>query len=312
MIVKSEIVERTIRTAQHIIHRMPLDNQRSGQTVLFNVRGIPKEVTCNSLNDLSMTAEWVVPEVHDDRKIIFYIHGGGYGMGDLVSSRALIAPIANYCGLKALSFEYRLAPEHHFPAPIEDCAEAYLYVLSLGYEPKSIVMLGDSAGGGLMFAFMQYMKQHRYPMPCCGVALSPWADLTITSETYADMDEADPLLSANVLEKFADDYIDDNSPLDPLVSPVFGSYDETYPPILIQVGDKEVLYGDSVKMNEVLQKGKVDCKLEVYPNMFHIFQLWKIKEAEIAIDNIDEFINSKFSLKDGDGKLETGEKLVQT
>ena len=115
-----------------------------------------------------------------------------------------------------------------------------------------------------------------------------------------------------MLEKFADDYIDDNSPLDPLVSPVFGSYDETYPPILIQVGDKEVLYGDSVKMNEVLQKGKVDCKLEVYPNMFHIFQLWKIKEAEIAIDNIDEFINSKFSLKDGDGKLETGEKLVQT
>ena len=74
------------------------------------------------------------------------------------------------------------------------------------------------------------------------------------------------------------------------------------------MGDKEVLYGDSIKMNEVLQKGKVDCKLEVYPNMFHIFQLWKIKEAEIAIDNIDEFINSKFSLKDGDGKLETGEK----
>ena len=312
MIVKSEVVERTIRTAQHIIHKMPLDNQRSGQTVLFNVRGIPKEVHCEPVKDLSMTAEWVIPEIHDDKKIIFYIHGGGYGMGDLVSSRALIAPVANYCGLKAVSFEYRLAPEYHFPAPIEDCAEAYLYILSLGYEPQNIVMLGDSAGGGLMFAFMQYMKQNRYPMPCCGVALSPWADLTITSETYAEMDKADPLLSADVLEKFAEDYMDDNSPLNPLVSPVFGSYDETYPPILIQVGDKEVLYGDSVRMNEVLQKSGVDCKLEVYPNMFHIFQLWKIKEAEIAIDFIDDFIQSKFSLKDGDGTFESGEKLVQT
>ena len=311
MIVKSEVVEKTIRTAQHIIHKMPLDNQRSGQTVLFNVRGIPKEVHCEPISDLNMISEWVIPEVHDDRKMIFYIHGGGYGMGDLASSRALISPIACYCGLKAISFEYRLAPEYHFPAPIEDCAEAYLYVLSLGYEPKNIVMLGDSAGGGLMFAFMQYMKQHRYPMPCCGVALSPWTDLTITSETYNEMDRADPLLSANVLEKFADDYIDDDSPLDPLISPVFGSYDKTYPPILIQVGDKEVLYGDSVRMNEVLQKGGVDCKLEVYPDMFHIFQLWRIREAEIAIDFIDDFIQSKFSLKDGEEKRETGEKLVQ-
>ena len=310
MIVKSEVVERTIRTAQHIIHKMPLDNQRSGQTVLFNVRGIPKEVHSEPIKDLSMTAEWVIPEVHDDRKIIFYIHGGGYGMGDLVSSRALISPIANYCGLKAISFEYRLAPEHHFPAPIEDCAEAYLYTLSLGYEPKNIVMLGDSAGGGLMFAFVQYMKQHRYEMPCCCVALSPWTDLTITSETYNEMDRADPLLSADVLEKFAEDYMDDDSPLNPLISPVFGSYDENCPPVLIQVGDKEVLYGDSVRMNEVLQKCGVDCKLEVYPNMFHIFQLWRIKEAEIAIDFIDDFMQSKFALKDGDGKFETGEKLV--
>ncbi len=309
--MKSDVVERTIRTAQHIIHRMPLENQRSGQTTLFNVRGFPKEVVFEPVEDFSMTAEWVVPDEYDEKRIIFYTHGGGYGMGDLTSSRALISPIANYCKLRAFSFEYRLSPEYHFPAPIEDCTKAYEYILSKGYEPENIVILGDSAGGGLVFALLQYLKQNGYKLPHCGVALSPWTDLTITSDTYNTMDKADPLLSADVLAKFAEDYIDDDSPLNPLISPVFGKYDETYPPILIQVGDKEVLYGDSVRMNEVLQKSGVDCKLEVYPNMFHIFQLWRIKEAEIAIDSIYEFIKSKFSDDMiGDDELEA-DKLVQ-
>ncbi len=296
--MKSYVLERTIRTAQHVIHRMPLENQRSGQTKLFAVRGFPKEVHCESAEDFAMTAEWVIPEVCDSKKLIFYTHGGGYGMGDLVSSRALIAPIANHCGLKAFSFEYRLSPEYHFPAPVEDCAKAYEYVLSKGYEPHNIIILGDSAGGGLLFSVLQYLKQKGIALPHCGVAISPWADLTITSDSYETMGKADPLLSDKVLEKFAESYIADESPLNPLISPVFGKYDADFPPILIQVGDKEVLYDDAIHMNNVLQEGGVDVRLEVYPNMFHIFQLWRIKEAEIAIQSIREFIQAQY---EGDG-----------
>lgn len=307
--MKSYVLEQTIRTAQHVIHRMPLANQRSGQTRLFGIRGIPKEVHCEPVDDFRMTSEWVIPEDYDNEKIIFYTHGGGYGMGDLVSSRALIAPIAKHCHLKAFSFEYRLSPEYHFPAPVEDCAQAYEYILSKGYDPRNIIILGDSAGGGLLFSVLQYLKQHDIELPHCGVAISPWADLTITSESYETMGKADPILSDTVLEKFAEAYIDDESPLNPLISPVFGKYDESYPPILIQVGDKEVLYDDSINMNDVLQKNGVDVKLEVYPNMFHIFHLWRIKEAEIAIDSIREFIHSKFPVKAGDEQIETN-KLV--
>ncbi len=292
--MKSYVLEQTIRTAQHIIHKIPLEEQRLGQTKLFSVRGIPKEIHCELVEDFEMHSEWVIPEKYDDEVIIFYTHGGGYGMGDLISSRALIAPIAKHCGLKAFSFEYRLSPEYQFPAPLEDCAKAYEYILSKGYEPKNIVILGDSAGGGLLFSVLQYLKQRGYKLPHCGIAISPWTDLTITAESYETMDKADPILSDEVLEKFAEAYIGEESPLNPLVSPVFGKYDESYPPILIQVGNKEVLYDDSVRMKQVLEQSGVNVTMEVYQNMFHIFHIWKIQEAEEAIENIHQFIKKQF------------------
>lgn len=289
--MKSQVVERIIKSAQPIINKMTLESQRSRQTAFFRMKPLPKGMEYTAVDDFAITSEWVVPENADKDKIIFYTHGGGYGMGDLVSSRALIAPIAKKCGMKAFSFEYRLAPESPFPAALEDAVEAYEYLLECGYRPENIVILGESAGGGLVFSTMLFLKHHGKPLPKCAVAISPWADLTETSHSYVKNGDKDPLLSAECLEKLAEAYIGDDSPLNPLISPAYAVFDESYPPVLIQVGDKEVLYDDSILMRNALVNGGVNVELEIYRDMWHVFHIWQIEQSTLAIQYIFDFIS---------------------
>lgn len=294
--MKSKIVERIIKSAQPIINKMPLENQRSRQTAFFRMKLLPKDIKYENIIDFSLKAEWVIPENTDNEKVIFYIHGGGYGMGDLISSRALIAPIAKKCGIKALSFEYRLAPENPFPAALNDTVKAYDYLIDCGYKPENMIILGESAGGGLVFAAMLMLKKSGKIFPRCAVAISPWTDLTETSRSYISNGDKDPLLSAECLEELARSYIGDDSPLNPLISPAYATFDETYPPILIQVGDKEVLYDDSILIRNALVNSGVDVELEIYSDMWHVFHIWQIEQSNIAIQSIADFIGNKFAI----------------
>lgn len=294
--MRSNIVERIIKSAQPIINKMPLESQRSRQTTFFRMKPLPKGVEYEPVSDFPMTSEWVIPENADKEKIIFYTHGGGYGMGDLISSRALIAPIAKKCGMKVFSFEYRLAPESPFPAALEDCIDAYDYLIACGYKTENIVILGESAGGGLVFSTMLMLRKLGKELPHCAVAISPWADLTETGHSYIANSDKDPLLSAECLEKLAQAYIGDESPLNPLISPAYAVYDEKYPPILIQVGDKEVLYDDSIAVRNALVNGGVNVELEIYSDMWHVFHIWQIEQSDLAIQSIADFIAKQFKI----------------
>lgn len=294
--MRSNIVERIIKSAQPIINKMTLDTQRSGQTKFFRMKPIPKGIEYKAVNDFSMTSEWVIPENADKDKVIFYTHGGGYGMGDLVSSRALIAPIAKKCGMKVFSFEYRLAPESPFPAALDDAVDAYEYLISCGYKPENIVILGESAGGGLLFSTMLMLRKLNKELPRCAIAISPWTDLTETGHSYIANGDKDPLLSAECLEKLAQAYIGEDSPLNPFISPAYALYDENYPPILIQVGDKEVLYDDSIAVRNALVNGGVNVELEIYSDMWHVFHIWQIEQSDLAIQSISDFIKKQFEV----------------
>lgn len=291
--MKSDFIKNFLKTAQPIVNRIPLMNQRSYQTTFFTLKPLPSDVIYDEIEDFSYKAEWVIPPEEDPEKVIFYTHGGGYSMGDLVSSRALIAPIAKKTGIRVFSFEYRLAPEHPFPAAFDDAKEAYEYVLGQGYSPGNIIAFGESAGGGLAVSNILRLIAEGKEAPQCLVTISPWSDLTATGQTYFLNEDKDPLLRGKYLKRLADSYVGDDSPLNPYISPAFASYDDRFPPTLIQAGSDEVLLDDSKLLYNAMKDGGVDVDIEIYPKMWHVFHIWQIEESDKAITAIDEFIKRK-------------------
>ena len=291
--MKSDFIKNFLKTAQPIVNRIPLMNQRSYQTTFFTLKPLPSDVIYDEIEDFSYIAEWVIPPEEDPEKVIFYTHGGGYGMGDLISSRALIAPIAKKTGIRVFSFEYRLAPEHPFPAAFDDAKEAYEYVLGQGYSPGNIIAFGESAGGGLAVSNILRLIAEGKEAPQCLVTISPWSDLTATGQTYFLNEDKDPLLRGKYLKRLADSYVGDDSPLNPYISPAFASYDDRFPPTLIQAGSDEVLLDDSKLLYNAMKDGGVDVDIEIYPKMWHVFHIWQIEESDKAITAIDEFIKRK-------------------
>lgn len=291
--MKSDFIKNFLKTAQPIVNRIPLMNQRSYQTTFFTLKPLPSDVIYDEIEDFSYKAEWVIPPEEDPEKVIFYTHGGGYGMGDLISSRALIAPIAKKTGIRVFSFEYRLAPEHPFPAAFDDAKEAYEYVLGQGYSPGNIIAFGESAGGGLAVSNILRLIAEGKEAPQCLVTISPWSDLTATGQTYFLNEDKDPLLRGKYLKRLADSYVGDDSPLNPYISPAFASYDDRFPTTLIQAGSDEVLLDDSKLLYNAMKDGGVDVDIEIYPKMWHVFHIWQIEESDKAITAIDEFIKRK-------------------
>lgn len=291
--MKSDFIKNFLKTAQPIVNRIPLMNQRSYQTTFFTLKPLPSDVIYDEIEDFSYKAEWVIPPEEDPEKVIFYTHGGGYGMGDLISSRALVAPIAKKTGIRVFSFEYRLAPEHPFPAAFDDAKKAYEYVLGQGYSPGNIIAFGESAGGGLAVSNILRLIAEGKEAPKCLVTISPWSDLTATGQTYFLNEDKDPLLRGKYLKRLADSYVGDDSPLNPYISPAFASYDDRFPPTLIQAGSDEVLLDDSKLLYNAMKDGGVDVDIEIYPKMWHVFHIWQIEESDKAITAIDEFIKRK-------------------
>lgn len=291
--MKSDFIKNFLKTAQPIVNRIPLMNQRSYQTTFFTLKSLPSDVIYDEIEDFPYKAEWVIPPEEDPEKVIFYTHGGGYGMGDLVSSRALVAPIAKKTGIRVFSFEYRLAPEYPFPAAFDDAKEAYEYVLGQGYSPGNIIAFGESAGGGLAVSNILRLIAEGKETPKCLVTISPWSDLTATGQTYFLNEDKDPLLRGKYLKRLADSYVGDDSPLNPYISPAFASYDDRFPPTLIQAGSDEILLDDSKLLYDAMKDGEVDVDIEIYPKMWHVFHIWQIEESDKAIIAIDEFIKRK-------------------
>jgi monoterpene epsilon-lactone hydrolase len=230
-----------------------------------------------------------------DRHVL-YLHGGGYINGSPSHYRDFIWRVADATSACVLCIDYRLAPEHPFPAALDDAVAAYRWLLADGAAPGRIAVMGDSAGGGLTFATLLRLRDDGLPMPAAAVALSPWTDLALTGESIRTNARAESMLSAEQAPAIASHYLAGADPRNPYVSPLFGD-PAGLPPALIQVGSDEVLYDDAVRMADRLRASGCSVALEIWPRMPHGWQLFArvLPEARKAVVRIGAFVQREMS-----------------
>ena len=254
----------------------------------------PPDVKVERVNVPAAPAEWLRPPSAVPGRVVLYLHGGGYVIGSPRSHRHLAAAIAGAAGASALLLDYRLAPEHPFPAAVEDATAAYRWLLDQATAPEHIVIAGDSAGGGLTVATVLALREARVPLPAGGVCISPWVDLTCSGASYRTMAEADPIVRRAGVEEMAQAYLGTTSPRTPLASPLFADL-RGLPPLLIHVGSDEVLLDDAVQLAERAKAAGVDATLEIYDRMIHVWHwfLPMLDEAQTAVEAIGRFVRSR-------------------
>lgn len=273
------------------VHKTEPNTVRVGFERLSNITKFPRFVKKEELSYAGSEAAWFVPDGYGKSKTILYLHGGGYVVGSYNTHRALIARIARASGYKALAINYRKAPENHYPLALQDALAAYKQMIADGYE--NIFIMGDSAGGGLSLALLQLIRKQKLPKAAGCVLLSPWTDLTLSGDSVHSKKDKDPLITPHLLKIFSKRYFADADPENPLISPHFADV-KGFPPTLIQVGTNEVLFDDSVRMAQKMNKAGVNVRLEIYENMMHVWQYLGgiVPEANKAIDEIGEFVKS--------------------
>jgi phosphinothricin tripeptide acetyl hydrolase len=254
----------------------------------------PSDVKVERVNAPVAPAEWLRPPSAEPGRVVLYLHGGGYVIGSPRSHRHLAAAIAGGAGASALLLDYRLAPEHPFPAAVEDATAAYRWLLDQAIAPERIVIAGDSAGGGLTVATLLALREARVPLPAGGVCISPWVDLTCSGASYATKADADPIVQRSGVEEMARAYLGATSPRTPLASPLFADL-RGLPPLLIHVGSDEVLLDDAVQLAARAKAAGVDVTLEVYDRMIHVWHwfLPMLDEAQTAVEAIGRFVRSR-------------------
>jgi monoterpene epsilon-lactone hydrolase len=254
----------------------------------------PPDVKVERVNAPVAPAEWLRPPSAEPGRVVLYLHGGGYVIGSPRSHRHLAAAIASAAGASALLLDYRLAPEHPYPAAVDDAAAAYRWLLDQAIAPARIVIAGDSAGGGLTVATLLALREAGVPLPAGGVCISPWVDLTCGGASYATKAAADPIVRRDGVEQMARDYLGATPPRTPLASPLFADL-RGLPPLLIHVGSDEVLLDDAVQLAERARAAGVDVSIEVYERMIHVWHwfLPMLDEAQTAVDAIGRFVRSR-------------------
>ena len=238
-----------------------------------------------------LKVEWYRPEKARSGKILLYLHGGAFILGSCDSHRKLVTQITRAGRIDAVLPEYRLAPEHPYPAGLQDCVGVYRALLDYGYNPKNIVVAGDSAGGGLTMSLMLELRHSGIPLPGAAVLISPFLDLTASGESVTTRAAQEPWFRADDVHVVIKYYCPDEDLEDPLVSPVFANV-SGLPPTLVQVGDDEILLSDSTRIAEKMKAAGVEVDLQVFPEMWHVFQLFvgKMPESRGAVDKIGEFL----------------------
>lgn len=276
------------------IREVPIKRMRQHTEWLFRYYRIPSEVSCQSLYAKDIPFDLITPpEVHESRPVLLYFHGGGYTFGSRNTHRALASRIAVAADTLVVLPEYRLAPEHPFPAAIEDGFRIWEWLLESGYPPGHISLAGDSAGGGLCLALLQMLQQRGSEKPASVVCMSPWADLTASSDWYEKNSKHDLIVTPNVVRKMSDLYLNEQPvpKTDPLVSPVYGNY-RGAPPVYIQVGSCEILLGDAYSLRDKILSDGAQVRLDIWDNMQHVWQLFAdiLPEGLQAIEKTAEWL----------------------
>ena len=257
---------------------------------------VPAKVELQKITINGMAAEWVKPRGVRFDQTILYLHGGGYTMGSINTHRAHTARIASASQTPVLLIDYRLAPEDPFPAGLEDAKMAYRWLLGQKKEAGKIVIAGDSAGGGLAVAAVLALRDEGEILPAGLVCISPWADLSMSGETVTTQAENDPMISLKTSVLHAGRYFAEHDPRNPLISPVFADLKDL-PPMLIQVGEYEILKSDSLRLAENGQQAGVEVTLEEWEGMWHVWHMFgeMMPEAQQAIARIGAYITERMN-----------------
>jgi monoterpene epsilon-lactone hydrolase len=253
---------------------------------------VADDVTCEEVNAGGVPGEWITaPGAREDR-VTYYLHGGGYVLCSVNTHREMISRISRAIGARALAINYRLAPECPFPAAVEDAVAGYKWLLSKGIEPRSIVVAGDSAGGGLTVAALVALRDADVPLPAAGICISPWADMECNG--VAKLVGREGGIEYQGILKMAKTYVGDADLKTPLASPIHADL-TGLPPLLIQVGGAEELIEDSILLEARAKECGVDVTLETWEDMFHVWHMYApmLPEGQQAIDRIGEFVREK-------------------
>ena len=270
-----------------------IETARQGLEALSALTPVAQDIIVEKVEIEGIAAEWVTaPNAVEDR-VFLYLHGGAYIMGSCNTHRYLASKLSRSTAARVLVPEYRLAPEHPFPAAIEDAVSVYRWLLNSGVSSKNIVIGGDSAGGGLTLATLLSLKDAGDPLPALAVLLSPWTDMEGTGESMVTRAEVDPWLSPDATRLTPALYIRDLDPRHPLVSPIYADL-TGLPSLLVHVGNDEILLSDAARLVDRARAAGVEVSFKVWDDMWHVFQTFAIPEGQQAIDEIGEFVTKHF------------------
>ena len=231
---------------------------------------MPADITRRFVEADGVPCDWLLPLQASPDHVLLYLHGGGFVLPQTPRHLLMGAYLARESGLQALMVDYRVAPRHPFPLPLDDCITAYRWLLQQGYAASNIVIAGDSAGGNLTLATLMKLRDSGDPMPCAAACLSPSGDLT-ERDAAANATE-DPLLPPKARKFYRESYVGKNDPYNPYISPLYGDC-RGLPPLLIHAGEDEVLKDDAMRINERAGAAGIDVELEIYPRMWHVWQI---------------------------------------
>ncbi len=268
-----------------------LKRQRAGMEMAGKLAAPTSDVTVEGFCVENISCEWVKPELaHNPQYVILYAHGGGYTCGGLSYARILAAKLAVSTGFSVVSFEYRLAPEHKYPAALEDGMKIWDYLMERGYGMHQVLFAGDSAGGNLVLCMtLQLMKKDLSPR--CLLLFSPWTDMTVTSSSYDTCADKDPILTKDYVKGVRDAYAGDVDFSDEKYSPLYGNF-TGFPPTLIMVGKNEILLEDSIQLQKRIHKAGGNAVIDIEKDGWHVYQQMPLPVAGRAMKRLAHFVSS--------------------
>ena len=295
MELSAKLVRAQLHFFKPLVANCSLETTRKGQDKLGELMSVlhKREVYMKDHDFGAFQGAWVMPKDERRSGVILYLHGGGYTCGSLEYAKGFAATLASQCGVRVFCAAYRLAPENPYPAAVDDALEAYRYLLKKGYAPRQILLCGESAGGGLIYALCLRLRQEGMELPCGLIGISPWVDLIGSGKSYETNRDNDPSLTRELLEFYAKCYTTD--PADPLCSPVFGDL-TGFPPSLLFAGGDEILLDDARALHEKLVQSGCRSTLHIAPERWHAYVLYCLSEnMEEDMAAIDRFLTKYLS-----------------
>lgn len=287
-----------IAAIRGILTNNPLGETLVGMRESFDAWGalfpIPSDITPRPAQANGVAAEWTSTSEADPKRVILYLHGGGFALGSLRSHRHLVAELGRTAGTQTLALDYRLAPEHPFPAAVDDALAGYRFLLERGFAPSCIAIAGDSAGGALTVATLVAAREAGLPQPACGVCFSPWIDLEAAGESMRTKAAEDPMVQREPLLQMAASYLGDTDARSPLAAPLHADL-RGVAPLLIQVGSAEVLLDDAVRLTAAAGAHEVAARLEVWPEMIHVWHFFHpvLGEGRRALNTAGAYVRDR-------------------